>query len=156
MPKNTIFAGCTSNNHPQVAEAFAGEAGIQAGMLLIKNSSGEFIKHNVAGQGGMSYIANLDGLAQSGVDHVYTDTETVFAFEPAPHQFFNVLVAAGQNITAKDVGLTSNGDGYFKIALTTGAEEIVAYADEVADFTSAAGLLRVKIGNSSRSGIGAS
>lgn len=146
MPKNTIFAACASNNHPQVAEAFAGEAGIKAGMLL-KKDAGEFVAHDVEGQGGMVYIANLDGLAQSGVDHTYTDGETVFAFAPAPHQFFNVLIASGNNITAKDTALTSNGDGYFKIAATDGTEEVLAYADEVANFSSAAGFCRVKIGS---------
>lgn len=146
MAKNLVFVARAKDTLPPQTEALAGAAGILPGMLLIK-SSGALIPHNVDGQSGMAYIANLNATVQDQIDDVYTNGETVNAFEPRPHDYFHMRIASGVNITAKDTPLTSNGDGYLRIALTDGTEEVVAYADEVADFSSAAGLLRVKIGN---------
>lgn len=147
MAKNLVFVGDARDNYPVVAEALAAQADIKAGLLLTKDSAGKFIKHNVAGESGMAYIANLDAVGQANMTDTYASGDVVFAFEPKAGQLFNVVVAAGNNITAKDTPLTSNGDGTLKIAATNGTEEVIAYADEVADFTAAAGLCRVKIGN---------
>lgn len=146
MAKNTVFVARATDNTPPESEALAGAAGILPGMLLIK-SAGEFIQHNVAGEGGMAYIANMNASVQGQINDAYADGETVNAYEPRPHDYYHVRIAVGQNITAKDTPLTSNGDGYLRVALTNGTEEVIAYADEIADFTSESGLLRVKIGN---------
>ena len=54
----------------------------------------------------------------------------------------NMLIAASQNLTKIGVPLTSNGDGYLKIA-NPATEVVVAYSDEIVNVTSAA-LARVR------------
>jgi hypothetical protein len=149
---NVIYAG-PIGSEPQYAEAKAGAEGILPGSLLIK-SAGDFVVHDAEGQGGPFYIANKDTLSQTGVDAEYTEGDTVFAFDPAPTELFYVRVAEGENVTALDTALTSDGAGALKIAADDGSEEVVAYAQEIENFTSAGGLLRVKIATSGYNALG--
>ena len=142
MAKNVIYAG-PAGKCAQKVEALAGEAGLLPGMLLVK-SSGEFIKHATAGQGGTVFCANVDFCKQTGVSDAYTDGDTVQAFNPVTGEYYNMLVATSQNITAVDTPLTSNGAGLLRIALTTGAEEVLFYADEIVN-TAATTSVRVRV-----------
>lgn len=151
MAKNIIYAA-PIGKQPQVAEALAGAAGILPGAVLIK-VAGEFVNHNAVGQGGAVYIANINTLAQKGTEDAYANENTVFAFSPAATEQFNVRVAAGNNITALDTALSSDGAGALKIAATDGSEVVLAYAKEVNNFT-AAGLCRVEIASFGYNAVG--
>lgn len=50
-------------------------------------------------------------------------------------EFANVRVATGNNLTAKGIALSSNGDGQFKIAATGGTEQVLLYSDEIVNVT---------------------
>lgn len=157
MAKNTIFAGDIAKSCLPVQQEAkqATGAAIKPGMLVVR-SAGEFIKHDVAGQGGDFFIAKENSLAQEGVTVAYTDGATVFAYQPEPQKLFNMSIAATQNITAVGTPLTSDGAGNLRIALTTGAEEVLFYADEVVNVTTAGTLVRCRVATAGRSGIGAS
>jgi hypothetical protein len=149
---NVIYAG-PIGKEGQRAKGKAGVPGILPGMLLI-SSEGDFIPHDAEGQGGPFYIANKNTLAQDGVDVAYEEGETIEPFDPAPTYLYYVRVAEGENVTALDTALTSDGAGALKIAADDGSEEVVAYAQEIENFTSAGGLLRVKIATSGYNALG--
>ena len=128
--KNTILAQGGLPQEPRQREARTSQADILPGMIVAL-SSGQFIKHNVAGQGGDFTIAKENSLGQDKVSTIYTLGDTVFTYEPQPNVLFNVRVAASQNISAVGTPLTSNGAGLLKIAATNGTEEVLFYADEV-------------------------
>lgn len=143
MSKNTIYAGALQA-HQQFAEGLTGTATILPGMILIEDG-GELIPHNVEGQGGFVYVANVDSPAQGGVADLYAEGDTVRAFTPKSGDMFNLRIATGNNITAAGTPLTSNGAGALKIAATNGSEVVIAYADEVGNFTAVGGLLRCRV-----------
>jgi hypothetical protein len=129
MAKNVIYAG-PAGQCAQKAEALAGAADLLPGMVMEK-TAGAFTKHDEAGQGGAVYFANVDFVKQGGVDDLYTNGDTVQAFNPVAGEFYNLLVATGQNITAVDTPLTSNGAGLLRIAATDGSEEVLCYSEEI-------------------------
>ena len=143
MAKNTIFAG-DAYKRPCQQEAKTAQADILPGMLVVR-SAGLFVKHNVAGQGGDYFIAKENSLAQAAVTDLYAAGDTVYAYQPKDGDYFNVAIAATQNITAVGTPITSNGAGYGRIALTTGAEEVLFYADEVVNVTAAGTLVRCRV-----------
>ena len=143
MSKNTIYAGALQAQQ-QFAEALAGNGSIVPGMLLIKVGT-EFLPHNAEGQGGDAFVANLNSPAQGGVDDVYEQGETVRAYDPQARDHYNLRIASGNNITAAGTPLASNGAGALKIAATNGSEVVIAYADEIGNFTAAGGLLRCRV-----------
>jgi hypothetical protein len=69
--------------------------------------------------------------------------ENMVALQGLSGQFFNVLVATGQNITRAGVPLSSNADGTLKIAATDGTEKILCFSDEIVN-TAAVTLVRVR------------
>ena len=153
MAKNTIFAGDVGNTfRPRQQEAKTTQADVLPGMLVVR-SSGSFIKHNVAGQGGVFFIAKENSMAQQSVTDLYANGDTVFAYQPDPNQLFNIAIAATQNITAIGTPITSNGAGYGRIALTTGAEEVLFYADEIVNVSTAGTLVRCRVAVAGFSGL---
>jgi hypothetical protein len=147
--KNVIFSADASVVRPVVEEAIiaSGET-VLPGHILLK-SAGEFISHDAEGNGGKIYIADINYLEQKNVDDALTVGDTVQAFSPRPGEEYNVVVAASQNITALDVGLSSNGDGTLKIAVVTGAtpDVVLFYSDEVINTGGATALVRCKVAN---------
>lgn len=147
--KNLIFSADASVVRPVVEEAkvASGET-ILPGHIVLK-SSGEYINHDSAGNGGKLYVADLNYLEQKNVDEALTVGDTVQAFSPRPGEEYNVMVAASQDITAVDTGLTSNGDGTLKIATVTGAtpDVVLFYADEVINTGGSTALVRCKVAN---------
>lgn len=153
MAKNTIFAGDVGNSYrPRQQEAKTTQADILPGMLVVR-SSGSFVKHATAGQGGDFFIAKENSAAQEGVDVTYANGDTVFAYQPDPNQLFNIAIAASQNITAVGTPITSNGAGYGRIALTTGAEEVLFYTEEIVNVSTAGTLVRCRVAVAGFSGL---
>ena len=143
MAKNKIFTGDYSVTRPVQEEAQAA-AVLTPGQLLFK-SAGQFTQHATdgAGAGVRLYVCDLDTLKQGGTDDTIASGDTAVAFEPRQSERYNVLVAAGQNITALDTALTSNGDGSLRIGVV-GVDSILCYADEIINTGGAAALVSVK------------
>lgn len=76
-------------------------------------------------------FANRDVMRQKNMDTAWVLNDSMQAVEFRSGEFGCIRVAAGQNITARRVGLSSNGDGTLKIALTDGTEQILCYSDEI-------------------------
>lgn len=88
-------------------------------------------------------FANRDVMRQKNMDQAWVQGDSMQAVEFRSGEFGCVRVAAGQNITSRRVGLSSNGDGTLKIALTDGTEQILCYSDEIINTGGAAGLVNV-------------
>lgn len=65
------------------------------------------------------------------IDTAYTVGDTIEPLALRSGEFAYMLVADAQALTVKKTGLSSNGDGTLKIALTDGTEKILAYSEEV-------------------------
>lgn len=88
-------------------------------------------------------FSNRDVMRQKNMDAAWVINESMQAVEFRSGEFGCVRVAATQNITARRVGLSSNGDGTLKIALTDGTEQILCYSDEIINTGGAAALVNV-------------
>jgi hypothetical protein len=53
------------------------------------------------------------------------------AISPRDGEFFNVVLASGNNVTALDVPLTVNGAGKLAIAASDGTVPVLFYAKEI-------------------------
>jgi hypothetical protein len=89
-------------------------------------------------------FADYDRLSAGSVDDVIPVGDQVIARKLPADCSANVLVAAGQNITAPGLALSSNGDGTLKLAAATSLEKIVAYSDEIINTGASAALVKVK------------
>lgn len=94
--------------------------------------------------GQLTLFADRNYLQQKTVDDVWVQNENMVAIQPFSGMYFNVLVAAGNNITTRGTALTRNGAGLLAIAATDGTEEIICYTDEIVNVTANA-LVRVRI-----------
>lgn len=150
--KNVIFVAQVDKVLPAQEEAkIAAAQTILPGSAVTLNASGEFINHDTAGVGGNWFVADLDSIGQGNATTALVVGDTAQAFIPVPGDFFNVVVAAAQNITAKGTALTSNGDGTFKIATTGTAtpDVTLVHADEIVNTGGSAQLVRVRVATSS-------
>jgi len=141
MAKNIIF---TDAHAPFAQELVATEAGILPGSLVKTVATG-YAKSDVAATvfGNKFLVADYAFLSAGDVSDAYAVGDNVVARELKQDKGANVLVAGSQNITVLNTPLSSNGDGTLKIAATDGTEQILAYADEVINVTTAQ-LVRVR------------
>lgn len=150
--KNVIYSAPVGDTCPAQEQAtIAAAQTVLPGNILLLDSSGDFISHNAAGEARDFFVANLNAEAQEGVTDAWAVGDTCAAFIPQSGKYFNMVVAAGQNITAKGTALTSNGDGTLKIATITGAtpDVTIGFADEVVNTGGSTALVRVRIANAS-------
>lgn len=89
-------------------------------------------------------VADYNAAEAGTVDDAWTQNENMVARQVESGKRANVLVAAGNNITAVGVGLSSNGDGTLKIAATDGTEQILCVSDEIINTGAAVALVRVR------------
>lgn len=146
MGKNTIYVGGAGehNSKPLKVEGIALGAAILPGQMLEYNATGLDVNGVAATVFGRTPLfADKDELRTKLVTEAWTQNETMQAIQFRSGEFGNVLVASGNNITARGVALSSNGAGLLKIAVTDGTEEIIAYSDEIVNVTADA-LVRVK------------
>lgn len=138
--KRSIFEEA---NPPSAMEALA-DAAIRPGALVEQTATGQAESNDAATVfGTQALFADRDFLQAKSVDDSWTSGEQVVSRKLPQDCVANVLVATGQAIARKGTGLSSNGDGTLKIALTDGTEKIVAYSDEIIT-TTAVTLVRVK------------
>lgn len=143
--KRTIFSdSCPAKTQ----EAIALEADILPGMLVELANVGGTIGYRKSTEaatvfGAELLIADYNFIQAGTVDDAWTQNESMIARQVRPDEFVNVRVNAGNNITLRGTGLSSNTGGEFKIALTNGTEQVKLVADEVINVT-ADGLVRAR------------
>jgi hypothetical protein len=105
---------------------------ITPGQLLITNSAGNLIPHNVAGGPAEAKFAHEDALQGRTIDDDYASGELVFHAIQRPGDVVFAWAASGEDIENGEF-LTSNGDGTLKVA--SGTQHRVGVALEDADLT---------------------
>lgn len=129
--KRVIYVGPAdgSNASPLNVEGVA-VAAVAPGTILKQTNSGLDANDAAATVFGEPLIvADKDQMRSKSVDDAWTINENMVGIRIRSGEFFNGLVATGQNL---DPGtpLTRNGAGLLTIAATDGTVEIVAYSDE--------------------------
>lgn len=141
--KHVIFLGPNEKTSPQILEANAENAGLLPGMLVSLNASGNFIPHATADVRTTPIVVQENYLEQRTTDDAYTDGDTVYGIQVRDGEYVNILVNAGNNITAMNTPLTSNGDGTFKLGNANLSDAIFLSA-EIINVTGSDALVRAK------------
>ncbi len=123
-PKNKIYRGSVEQNQPIQVEALAAAAGVKPGMLVQYNSSGKLAAHTTAA----AYYIAKEPMHQSVLTYAYKLDETLFAYTPRSRDYYLAFAAIGV-VGPKDTPLTTNGDGYLKVAGTD--DPVVGFLDQV-------------------------
>lgn len=144
--KTLVWRGNASGAEmqPNLFEGIALTGTILAGELLDVAATG--LTPSVAAATAFNtkpIFANRDVMRQKNMIDPWTINESMQAVEFRSGEFGCVYVALGQNITARHVALSSNGDGTLKIAATDGTEQILCYSDEIINTGAAAALVNV-------------
>lgn len=138
MAKHKIYLGPadSASYHALRVEGLADDA-ILPGSLVKRTATGLATSDKAATAFDSEVIVaeEYGAHVDHGVDDTYTVGDTALAVDVRSGEFVNVRVATGNNILSKGTGLSSNGDGQFKIAATDGTEQILLYADEVVNVT---------------------
>lgn len=151
--KNLIYIGPAdgSNHKPLTVEGNATQTGILPGMAVERVANG-FQRNATAAteHSHVPLIADKDQMRSRAVTAAWTQNENMVAIQPRSGEFFHVLVADGNNITAIDTPISVNNDGTFGIATVPGtvgatSEQVVAFSDEIINVTGANALVRVRV-----------
>ena len=147
---NVVFSGPSDVVKPTVKEFIvaSGET-ILPGMLCEVDSSGNAITHNVSGQGGYYFIADVNFIEQKGTADALTIGGTGQFFYPRPGETYNLVLADSQTITVGEA-LTSDAAGAVRSALTDGKEEILFYAEEAITTSGATARINARVATAGR------
>jgi len=150
---NVVFSGPADVVKPTVKEfvVASGET-ILPGMLCEVDGSGNAITHNVSGQGGYYFVADVNFIEQKDVTDALTIGGTGQFFYPRPGETYNLVLAASETITVGEA-LTSNAAGAVRSSLLTGAEEILFYAEEAITTTGSTGRVRARVATAGRNAL---
>lgn len=144
---NVVFSGPATQvtTNKREAKVATGET-ILPGHLMLIDGNGEFINHNVAGEGDGVLIAEMDLIRQKSVTEALTVGENAEGYVPVPGETYNLVLADGNTI-AKGDALSSNGDGTVTAATEGGAtpDVIIGYAEEAVTTAGATGRIRARI-----------
>ena len=139
--KRLIFSGGMTL---PATESNAGTATILPGMSVIHTATTLTDNTNASTVFGYPHLfADYDMLAAKTVDDLWAVGENLVARELPQGEPASLLVAAGNNITARGVALTSDGTGLLKIANTADLDYVLCYSDEIFNAV-ADSLVRVK------------
>lgn len=150
--KRTIYvgAGDYGDHKPLNIEGVA-LAAIAPGTVVEQVATGLQANANAATVFGQELlVADKNQLQSKTVDDAWTINENMVAIKARSGDFLNVLVADGNNITAKGTPLSLNGSGLLKIAVTPAtvgatSEQVLAYSDEIINVSGADALVRVRV-----------
>ena len=150
--KRVIYVGPAdgANSKPLHLEGVSLTASLLPGTVVEQVATG--LQANAAAAtvfGQELIVADKNELMSKSVDDVWTQNENMVAVKPRSGDFVNVLVAAGNDITAKGVPLSLGGAGLLKIAVTpvtVGAtsEQVLCHSDEIINAVANA-LVRVRV-----------
>lgn len=136
---NTIWAGPTTENVPQVVEAIS-DVDLTPG-LAVTLTAGKFVYAAATTATGVC-IVRENYLTMKGVDDVIKAGDTSAGLVIFPHQFYNVLIGTGINV-AKGAALALGANGTF--VLSGAGARVVAFAEEAFNNTTgSAQLVRVR------------
>ena len=128
----------TGRDHNRIQLVFRGrreeapnhDATLKPGMLACILETDRIAKHVVEGSGGETLIVDLDakrdGMTVDGVYDGAQDTEVVPYLIPLPGDVLNVLLQEDE-VAEKGLGLSSNGDGTFKVATDGDQQMFIAW-----------------------------
>lgn len=151
--KRVIFVGPAddSNHKPLNIEGKILTASVLPGTILEGNGTSMQTNVSPATTFGQELIvADKDQQRSRSVDTVWAQNENIVAIKARSGEFLNVLVADGNDITARGVPLALNGAGLLKIAVvpaTVGAtsEQVLCYSDEIINVSGADALVTVRV-----------
>ena len=89
-------------------------------------------------------VADKDVQRSKQVSEAWTQNENMSAIKLRSGEFANVLVADGNNITARGVPLSLNGSGLLQIA-TPATDQVLCYSDEIINVSGSNQLVRVRV-----------
>lgn len=115
-------------------EAPTGGTSLYPGMLAYIDDQGRIRPHNLVGGGGECLIVDLDLKRGMTVDDVYSaaiDQDVIPHLLPLPGDVLAVLLQDGE-AAVKGSGLTSNGDGTFKVAADNDQQMFIAWETKTA------------------------
>jgi hypothetical protein len=141
---NVVYSGPADGVKPIYEEAIVASGQTILPGNLVTLSSGQWINHATAGQGGNIRIADMDTIRQKLVTDALTVGDTAGAFVPVPGQTYNLRLATSQ-VVAKGTPLTSTGAGTVRIAATDGTETVLFTADEAVTTTGAVLRIRARV-----------
>jgi hypothetical protein len=139
--KRSIYKGPAESGEraPLQQEGICAEAGILPGMLVQQAAANAGLEVNdtaaTASFNKKVLVANRNELMSRNVDEVWTENDTMQALVPRSGEFFNVMVAAGNNITDLNTGLTVDGAGKLTIAANDGTVPVLFLANEIVNVT---------------------
>lgn len=150
--KRVIYVGPAdgSNHKPLNVEGVA-VAAVLPGIIVEQVAAG--LQANAAAAtvfGQELLVTDKDQMRSKSVDTAWTIDENMVAIKLRSGEFANVMVADGNDITARGVPLSLNGAGKLKIAVTPAtvgvtSEQVLCYSDEIVDTTGADALVRVRV-----------
>lgn len=117
---NTILLKCKGHR-----EEYPADAALKPGHLVVVNSTGEVLKHAVAGQRVPVMIACEDALQGKTKDDAFAAADPVPVVTGVKGDVIYVRLQSGQN-AAKGDGLYSAGDGTFAVSSVPGASTVNA------------------------------
>jgi hypothetical protein len=135
--KRSVFVGPAErgNCSPLQVEGLVAEAGILPGTLVQQAAANAGLEINdtaaAAAFGKQLLVADRNALKQEAIDVAWEVGEVMQAISPRDGEFFNVVLASGNNVTALDVPLTVNGAGKLAIAASDGTVPVLFYAKEI-------------------------
>lgn len=138
---NKIFLGSVHRNDPEQIERKSSVA-VKSGMLAVIAGAnpGQFKPHDVAGASpGMYYVVKEPILGP--VDYTWALTDSAAAYIAHSGEIYQMRLVAGTYTF--DAALTSNGDGFLKVANGT-TDVVVCYCDEYITTTAPLPFARVK------------
>jgi len=145
--KRTIYVGPAgvANCKPLNVEGVALSASTLPGSVIEQAATGLQLNSRAATVfGGPLLVADKDQQRTRSVDDAWTQNENMVAIQPRSGEFFNAIVADGNNITTKNTALSWTAAGKLAIAATDGTENIVAYSDEIVNVSGADALVRCR------------
>ena len=147
ISKRTIYVGPagSSNSKPLNVEGVSLTAAVLPGTVMQQAATGLQLNAVAAAIfGGVLLVADKDQQRTRSVDDAWTQNENMVAIQPRSGEFFNALVADGNNILTRNTPLTRNGAGLLRIALTDGSEDILCYSDEIINVSAGDALVHCK------------
>lgn len=95
-------------------------------------------------------VADKDQMRSKSVDDAWTINENMVAIQARSGELLNIIVADGNNLTARGMPLSLNGAGKLKIAITPAtvgvtSEQVLCYSDEIVNVSGADALVRVRV-----------
>jgi hypothetical protein len=151
--KRVIYAGPAdgAESKPLHVEGVSLTASVLPGTIVEQVATGLQTNANAATVFGQELlVADKDKMRSRSVDTAWTQNENIVAIKARSGEFLNVLVADGNNITAKGTPLSLDGSGMLKIAVTPAtvgatSEQVLCYADEIINVSGADALVRVRV-----------